>query len=155
MLLPRWLSLLQIYFLSRINAPAKRFGRTLTNQGQSALIPSSSLKLFFLSLFGRHNKSESTLLAAKTHLSRVLCNGHSSWNPFTEEHAATSFTHRRTSLAVSHTSDVLDMTLNSLMVMFQWCWSFGEYGVPLHCHCSLVHPGPAWLHLIGPYLWVK
>ena len=30
----------------------------------------------------------------------------------------------------------LDMTLNNLMVRFQWCWSFGECGVPLHCHHS-------------------
>ena len=30
----------------------------------------------------------------------------------------------------------LDMTLNNLMVRFQQCWSFGECGVPLHCHCS-------------------
>ena len=39
---------------------------------------------------------------------------------------------------------VLDMTLNNLMVRFQWYWSFGECGVPLHCHCSQVHSGPAW-----------
>ena len=30
------------------------------------------------------------------------------------------------------------MTLNDLMVRFQQCWSFGECGVPLHCHCSRV-----------------
>ena len=36
---------------------------------------------------------------------------------------------------------VLDMTLNNLMVRFQWCWGFGEYGAPLYCHCS----GPAWV----------
>ena len=35
-----------------INGPTKRFGYTLTNQGQSALILSSSLELFFLVLFG-------------------------------------------------------------------------------------------------------
>ena len=34
---------------------------------------------------------------------------------------------------------VLDMTLNNLMVRFQWCWSFGEGGAPLHCHCSQVY----------------
>ena len=39
---------------------------------------------------------------------------------------------------------VLDMTLKNLMVRFEWCWSFGECGVPLHCHCSLVHSGPEW-----------
>ena len=39
---------------------------------------------------------------------------------------------------------VLDMTLNNLMVRFQQCWSFGECGVPLHCHCSQVHSGPEW-----------
>ena len=52
-------------------------------------------------------------------------------------------------------TSVLDMTLNNLMVRFQQCWSFGKCGVPLHCHCSQVHSGPEWLHLIGPYLWVK
>ena len=50
---------------------------------------------------------------------------------------------------------VLDMTLNSLMVRFQWCWYFEEWGVPLHCYCSQVHSGLVWLHLIRPYLWVK
>ena len=39
-------------------------------------------------------------------------------------------------------TSVLIMTLNNLMVSFQWCWSFGECGTPLHCHCSLVHSGP-------------
>ena len=52
-------------------------------------------------------------------------------------------------------TSVLDMTLNNLMVRFQQCWSFGECGVPLHRHRSLVHSGPEWQHLIGPYLWVK
>ena len=33
-----------------------------------------------------------------------------------------------------HLTSVLDMTLNNLMVRFQQCWSFGECGVPLHCH---------------------
>ena len=37
-----------------------------------------------------------------------------------------------------------DMTLNNLMVRFQQCWSFGECGVPLHCHCSQVHSSPEW-----------
>ena len=37
-----------------------------------------------------------------------------------------------------------DMTLNNLMVRFQQCWSFGECGVPLHCHRSQVHSGPEW-----------
>ena len=41
---------------------------------------------------------------------------------------------------------VLDITLNNLVVRFQWCWGFGKCGIPLHCHCS---------HLIEPYLWVK
>ena len=50
---------------------------------------------------------------------------------------------------------VLDMTLNNLMVNFQWCWSFGECRVTLLCHCSQVLSGPAWWHLIGPYQWVK
>ena len=39
---------------------------------------------------------------------------------------------------------VLDTTLNNLMVRFQQCWSFGECGVPLHCHRSQVHSGPEW-----------
>ena len=33
-------------------------------------------------------------------------------------------------------TSVLDRTLINLMVRFQQCWSFGECGVPLHCHCS-------------------
>ena len=37
---------------------------------------------------------------------------------------------------------VLDMTLNNMMVSFQWCWSFGECGALLHFHCSQVHSGP-------------
>ena len=41
-------------------------------------------------------------------------------------------------------ASVLDMTLNNLMVRFQQCWSFREYGVPLHCHRSQVHSGPEW-----------
>ena len=41
-------------------------------------------------------------------------------------------------------TSVLDMTLNNLMVRFQQCWSFGECGVPLHCHCSQVHSGSEW-----------
>ena len=43
-----------------------------------------------------------------------------------------------------HQTSVLDMTLNNLMVRFQQCWSFGECGVPLHCHRSQVHSGPEW-----------
>ena len=39
---------------------------------------------------------------------------------------------------------VLDMTQNNPMVWFQQCWSFGECGVPLHCHRSQVHSGPEW-----------
>ena len=38
---------------------------------------------------------------------------------------------------------VLYMMLKCLMVRFQQCWSFGECGAPLHCHCSQVHSGPA------------
>ena len=41
-------------------------------------------------------------------------------------------------------TNVLDMTLNNLMVRFQQCWSFGECGVPLHCHRSQVYSGPEW-----------
>ena len=39
---------------------------------------------------------------------------------------------------------VLEMTLNNLMVRFQYYWSFGECGVPLYCHRSQVHSGPEW-----------
>ena len=31
------------------------------------------------------------------------------------------------------------MTLNSLMLRFQQCWSFGECGVPFQCHHSQVN----------------
>ena len=48
----------------------------------------------------------------------------------------------------------MDMTLNNLMVRFQWCLSFGKCGALLHCHCSQVHSGPEWEHLMGPK-WVK
>ena len=41
-------------------------------------------------------------------------------------------------------TSVLDMTLNNLMVRFRQCWSFGECGIPLHCHRSQVHSGPEW-----------
>ena len=41
-------------------------------------------------------------------------------------------------------TSVLDMTLNNMLVRFQWCWSFGECGVPLYCQCSPVHSGPLW-----------
>ena len=44
----------------------------------------------------------------------------------------------------SPTTSVLDVTLNNLMVKLQWCWSFGECGVPLHCHRSQVHSGLEW-----------
>ena len=50
---------------------------------------------------------------------------------------------------------VLDMTVNNLMVRFQWCWSFGECEAILHCHHSQVHYGPKWQHLKSPYLCVK
>ena len=99
----KWCSNHRFIFLSRINVPAKRFGHTLTNQGQSALIPSSSLELFFLALIGSH-KAESTQPAAKKDLSSVLSYGHYTWKIFNEEHAATSHTQRRTSPAASHTS---------------------------------------------------
>ena len=41
-------------------------------------------------------------------------------------------------------TSVLDMTINNQIVRLQQCWSFGECGVPLHCHCSQVHSGPEW-----------
>ena len=52
-------------------------------------------------------------------------------------------------------TSVLNMTLNNLMVRFQWYWNFRECGAPLYCHCSQVHSRPEWYHLIEPYLWVK
>ena len=42
---------------------------------------------------------------------------------------------------------ILLMTLNHLTVRLQ-CWSFGEYGVLLHCHCSLVQSGCTWIGLL-------
>ena len=39
-------------------------------------------------------------------------------------------------------TSLLDMTLNNLMVRFQWCRSFGECGALFRCHCSQVHSGP-------------
>ena len=41
-------------------------------------------------------------------------------------------------------TSVLDMTLNNLIVRFQWCWSFREFRAPFHCHCSQVHSCPEW-----------
>ena len=37
---------------------------------------------------------------------------------------------------------VLAMTLNNLMVRFQWCWGFGKCEASVHCHCSQVNAGP-------------
>ena len=39
-------------------------------------------------------------------------------------------------------TSVLDMTQNNLMVRPRLWWSFGECGVPLHCHHSQVHSDP-------------
>ena len=41
-------------------------------------------------------------------------------------------------------TSILDMTLKNRMLRFQWCWSFGECGVPLHCYSSQVQSGPEW-----------
>ena len=49
-----------------------------------------------------------------------------------------------TSLQTLPPISVLDMTLNNLMVRFQWFWSFGECKTPIHCHCSQVQSGPEW-----------
>ena len=38
-------------------------------------------------------------------------------------------------------TNVLDMTLNNLMMRIQWCWGFEEWGATLQCHCSQVHSG--------------
>ena len=37
--------------------------------------------------------------------------------------------------------NVLDMTLNNLMVRFHECWNFVGSGVSLYCHCSQLHSG--------------
>ena len=83
------------------------FGHTLTNQRQSALIPSSSLELFLLALFGSRHEAESTWLAVKKGLYLVLSYRHSTWKIFTEDNAATSYTHKRTSPVACHTSYLL------------------------------------------------
>ena len=36
------------------------------------------------------------------------------------------------------------MRQKNLMVRFQKCWGFGEYGVPLHGNRSQVHPDLVW-----------
>ena len=41
-------------------------------------------------------------------------------------------------------TSVLHMILKNLMVRFQYCWSFGECRVHLHCHRSHVHSGAGW-----------
>ena len=43
-----------------------------------------------------------------------------------------------------HSNEYPDMTLNNLMVRFQWCWSFRECRVPLYGHHSQVQSGPEW-----------
>ena len=43
-----------------------------------------------------------------------------------------------------HPMSVLIMTLNNLMVRFQWGWNSGECGVTLHYHRSQVYSRPAW-----------
>ena len=48
---------------------------------------------------------------------------------------------------LEHVSWILHKTIE--------CWSFGECGVPLHCHRSQVHSDLEWYHLIGFYLWVS
>ena len=80
-----------------------------TNQsGAEPLIPPSSLELYFLILFGSRSTAIEHLVSSQDRpLFRVLCYGQSTCKNFTEEHTATSFTHRRTSLVVSHTSYLL------------------------------------------------
>ena len=39
--------------------------------------------------------------------------------------------------------NVLDIKLKNLVVRFPWSWSFRKCGVPLYCHRSRVHLGPA------------
>ena len=41
-------------------------------------------------------------------------------------------------------TSVLDMTLNNLMVRFQWCWSFGECWGLLHYHFFQIQRGRTW-----------
>ena len=63
------------------------------------------------------------------------------WSYFQGEHF--SKTHVSIYWYVLQTN-VLDMTLNNLMVRFQQCWRFGEYGASFHCQRSQLHSGPEW-----------
>ena len=48
-------------------------------------------------------------------------------------------------------TSVLDIIENNLMMRLQYCWSFRECRVTIHCHRSPVHFWPEWLHLIGTF----
>ena len=93
----------QIYLHSRINAPAKRFGHILTNQGQSALIPFSSLELFFSPFWKSRQVRERLVSSQDRPLSRLLLR---TFHMEPLHWRTRCFTHR-TSLAVSHTSFLL------------------------------------------------
>ena len=41
------------------------------------------------------------------------------------------YMHKCTHLFDCFSASVLEVTLNNLMVRVQWCWNFGECGVPL------------------------
>ena len=74
----RWSLLLlpvSFYFLSRINALAKQFGHTLTNQWAEHTDSIYLSRTFSSSPFWKSWQSESTQLAAKKDLSRVLSYG--------------------------------------------------------------------------------
>ena len=64
-------------------------------------------RTIFSSLFRKSRQVREHLVSSQDRPLSLFCYGHSTWNPFTEEHAATSFTHRRTSLAASHTIHLL------------------------------------------------
>ena len=97
----------QIYFLSRINAPAKRLGHTLTNQRQSALIPSISQELFILTVFGsRYGQREHPTSSKERPLSRPLLRIFQHGRSSLEKRGYFQL-HKRTNPAACHTSYLL------------------------------------------------
>ena len=80
--------------------------RPHTDQSEAECIDSFFLsRIIFSSPFWKSRQvTERTQLTAKTDLPCFLCYRHSTWKTFTEEHAPTSNTHRRTNLAAHHTS---------------------------------------------------
>ena len=100
----------------------------------------------------QHVSARTTTILQTT---RSLNVKHFSLCSFTQSAGAVEYTDAPQQRRKNLPMNVLDMTINNLVVMFLWCRSFGECRVPLHCHCSQTHSGPEWLHLIRPYLWIK